>query len=134
MKQTTNRWRTGVIVLFAVIAGASISVAQQPKGSPREEFPFDQVGTVTKHEVDTCQVGINYKLHSAVKAPLHPTTHWLAATSESDKATLEKASKDGGLVQVKGTAMVSVENCKWIAVSSVKPVKKSDQNKTAKKD
>ena len=124
MKQTTNWWRTGVIALFVVIAGATISDAQKTKGSPREEFPFDQVGTVTKHDVDFCNVGINYELRSAVKAPLQPTIHWLAATSKSDKATLEKALKDGSLVQVKGTAMVGVENCKWIAVSSVKPVKK----------
>jgi|ERR1700731_127165 len=134
MKQTTDRWKTGVIVLFAVIAGASISEAQETKGSPRDEFPFDQIGKVTKHEVDTCQVGINFELHSAVKPPLHPTTHWLAATSQADKDTLEQAVKQKALVEVKGTAMVSVENCKWIAVSSVKPVKKSDQNKTTKKD
>ncbi len=114
----------GVIILFAVIAGSSISGAQKTKGTPQNEFPFDQVGTVTKHEVDNCQVGINYELRSAVKAPLHPTIHWLAAKSESDKASLEKASKGGSLVEVKGTAMVGVENCKWIAVSSVKPVKK----------
>jgi hypothetical protein len=124
MKQITNQLMAGVIILFTIIAGANTAGAQKTKGSPQGEFPFDQVGTVTKHGVDTCMVGINYELHSAVKAPLHPTTHWLAATSKSDMATLEKASKDGSLVQVKGTAMVGVENCKWIAVSSVKPVKK----------
>jgi hypothetical protein len=124
MKQRTNQYIAGVIILFAIIAGADASGAQKTKGDPKHEFPFDQVGTVTKHGVDTCMVGINYELHSAVKAPLHPTTYWLAATSKSDIATLEKGSKDGSLVQVKGTAMVGVENCKWIAVSSVKPVKK----------
>jgi hypothetical protein len=124
MKQTTKQLMTGVIILFAVLAGSNISGAQKTKGTPQNEFPFDQVGTVTKHGVDTCMVGVNYELHSAVKAPLHPTTHWLAAVSKSDKAALEKASKDRILVQVKGTAMVGVENCKWIAVSSVKPVKK----------
>lgn len=124
MKQITNQLMAGVIILFTIVAGANTYGAQKAKGSPQDEFPFDQVGTVTKHGVDTCQVGINYELRSAVKAPLLPTIHWLAAKSESDKATLEKASKDGTLVQVKGTAMVGVERCKWIAVSNVKPVKK----------
>jgi len=95
------------------------------KGSPQNEFPFDQVGTVTKHGVDTCMVGVNYELHSNVKAPLQKTTHWLVATSRSDMAVLGKASKDGGLVRVKGTMMINPEHCQWIAVSNATPVKKS---------
>jgi hypothetical protein len=117
------------IVAFALImiaAAGSLATAQKQKPSTENEFPFDQVGTVTKHEVDTCMVGVNYELHSDVKAPLHKTTHWLAAESKSDKAILEKASKDGGLVRVNGKMMIGIEaNCKWVKVSSVTAVKKS---------
>jgi len=125
MKQTRNHLMAVAIIVFTVVVGGSNAfTAQKTKGSPQGEFPFDQVGKVTKHSVDTCNVGVNYELHSTVKPPMLPTTHWLVAKSTSDKAILESASKDGSLVQVKGTAMVGVENCKWIAVSSVKPVKK----------
>jgi len=60
----------------------------------------------------------------------HKTKDWLSTSSKTDKALLDKASKDGGWVRVKGTMMVGVEaNCKWVKVSSVTPVKKSSQNK-----
>jgi hypothetical protein len=118
-----------VVALITILFIGTSAAAGKQKPSTENEFPFDQVGTVTKHGVDTCMVGVNYELHSNVKAPLHKTTNWLAAVSESDKAILDKATKDGGLVRVKGTMMISVKNCKWVKVSSVTPVKKSPENK-----
>jgi hypothetical protein len=121
----------GITILMAagIIGTASAAEQQaQQKPSTENEFPFDKVGTVTKHDVDMCMAGINYKLYSAVKAPLHKTIDQLAAASKSDQAILDKASKNGSLVQVRGTMMVGVEaNCKWVKVSSVTPV--SRQNK-----
>jgi hypothetical protein len=110
----------------AVNAGAAEKSAKQ-KQNAQEEFPFDKVGTVTKHGVDTCmEAHILYELNSAD----HKTKDWLSTSSKTDEALLDKASKDGGWVRVKGTMMVGVEaNCKWVKVSSVMPVKKSSQNK-----
>jgi hypothetical protein len=124
MKHTRNQLVAVAMIILTAVTGGNALAAQKTKGGPQDEFPFDQVGKVTKHGVDICNVGVNYELHSNVRPPMHPTTHWLVAKSKSDQAILESASKDGSLVQVKGTAMVGVENCKWIAVSSVKPVKK----------
>jgi hypothetical protein len=121
---------TSVIVALITILfmGTSAATGKQ-KPSTENEFPFDQVGTVTAiRGVDTCMAGINYELWSNVKPPMQKMRTRLAAGSESDKAVLDKASKDGGLVRVKGTMMVGAEaNCKWIKVSSVAPV--SPQNK-----
>lgn len=113
----------------AVNARAAERSAKQ-KQNPQEEFPFNKVGTVTKltkHDVDTCmEAHILYELNSAD----HKTKDWLSTSSKTDEALLDKASKDGGWVRVKGTMMVGVEaNCKWVKVSSVTPVKKSSQNK-----
>jgi hypothetical protein len=129
VKQTIDRLIAGLLVLFAITMAATGSAAQKSKQSPQDEFPFEQVGTVTKHGVDTCMKGINYDLHAADQKK----TYWLTAVSKSDKATLDEASKDGSWVQVKGTMMISVEHCHWIAVSSVTAIKKSAQNKTMKK-
>ncbi len=125
MKRIVSPKTVAFFALVVVAAAGSIAAAQKQKPSTENEFPFDQVGTVTKHEMDKCMVGINYDLHSNVKAPMMKTTHWLAAESKSDKAVLEKASKDGSLVRVQGAMMISVEHCKWVKVSSVTPVKKS---------
>jgi hypothetical protein len=130
MKKLLNPMAVLLSVAMLITTGVAVNAraaekSAKQKQNPQEEFPFDKVGTVTKHGVDTCMVGVNYELHSAVKAPLHKTTNWLAAMSESDKAILDKASKDGGLVQVRGTMMVGVDaNCKWVKVSSVMPVTK----------
>src|SRR5713226_1731511 len=125
MKRILSPKIVAFCALIVVAAAGSLAAAQKQKPSTENEFPFNQVGTVTKHQVDTCMVGVNYELHSNVKAPLMKTTHWLAAESKSDKAILEKASKDGGLVRVNGTMMINTANCKWVKVSSVTPVKKS---------
>ena len=116
------------IVAFALIviaAAGSLAAgqksAQQQNPSPGDEFPFNVVGTVTKHGPDICMVGINYVLTSVDDK----SKDSLAASSKADKDLLEKASKDGGWVRVKGTMMISVEHCKWVKVSSVTPVKKS---------
>jgi len=67
---------------------------------------------------------ILYELNSAD----HKTKDWLSTSSKTDEALLDKASKDGRWVRVKGTMMVGVEaKCKWVKVSSVTPVKKSFQ-------
>ena len=110
----------------AVNARAAEKSAKQ-KQNPPEEFPFDKVGTVTKHGVDTCmEAHILYELNSVDRK----TRDRLSTSSKTDEALLDKASKDGGWVRVKGTMMVGVEaNCKWIKVSNVTPVKKSPQNK-----
>ena len=123
MKQPLNLLFKTTITLLGAVAMLSSGLAQKAKENSKNEFPFDQVGKVTKHEVDTCQVGVNYELHSNVKAPLMPTIHWLVAKAESDKSVLEMAAKEKTLVRVKGTAMVGVENCKWVSVSSAEPVK-----------
>jgi hypothetical protein len=114
-----------VTVLLA--AGVSLNARAAEKTAKqkqnRDEFPFNKVGTVTKHGVDPCMEGhILYDLNSVD----HKTKDWLSTSSKSDEALLEKASKNGGWVRVKGTMMVGVEaNCKWVKVSSVTPVKKS---------
>src|SRR5947199_6076351 len=115
MKQTLNRLMRGIIVLSGLIIVLNSGFAQKAEEPSTNEFPFDQVGRVTKHEIDTCQVGVNYELRSNVKAPQMPTTYWLVAKAESDKSVLEQAAKEKTLVRVKGTAMVGVENCKWIS-------------------
>ena len=114
-----------VTTLFAVNARAAEKSTKQ-KQNPQEEFPFNKVGTVTKHGVDTCmEAHILYELNSVD----HKTKDWLSTSSKTDEDLLDKASKDGGWVRVKGTMMVGVEaNCKWVKVSSVTPVKKSSQN------
>jgi hypothetical protein len=130
MKKSLNQMAVLLGVAMLITTGVALNAraaekSAKQKQSPQEEFPFDKVGTVTKHGVDPCMVGVNYELHSAVQAPLHKTTNWLAAVSESDKAILDKASKDGHLVRVKGTMMNGVEaNCKWVKVSSVMPATK----------
>src|SRR5713101_5172793 len=88
---------SAVVALITMLFVGTSGAAQKQKPSTENEFPFNKVGTVTKHGPDKCMAGINYDLHSAVKAPLHKTTNWLAAVSKSDKAVLDKASKDGGL-------------------------------------
>ena len=138
MKQTA---RPSVLIsaftISLLLAAGTIALAPAAekqtttKGSPQNEFPFDQVGTVTKHGVDKCMVGINFELHSNVKAPLQKTTHWLVATSRTDIGVLGRASKDGSLVRIKGTMMINTEHCQWIAVSSATPVKKNKQSKRA---
>lgn len=115
----------GVAVLMAVAVTGSAPAAEKQgkqKQNPQEEFPFDKVGTVTKHGVDPCMEGhILYDLNSAD----HKTKDWLSTSSKTDEDLLEKASKDRSWVRVKGTMMVGVEaNCKWVKVSSVMPVKK----------
>jgi len=121
---------TSATIAFAVVALITnlfietSEAAERQKSSAEGRLAFNQVGTVTKHGFDRCMVGVNYELYSTVKAPMHKTMHWLVAASESDKAVLDKASKDGGLVQVKGTMMVKTAQCKWVAVSSATPVKK----------
>lgn len=131
MKQTGSRSVLSALTISILLAAGTVALVPaaekqaKTKGSPQNEFPFDQVGTVTKHGVDTCMVGVNFELHSNVKAPLQKTTHWLVATSRTDIGVLGKASKDGSLVRVKGTMMINPEHCQWIAVSSATPVKKS---------
>ena len=118
-----------IVALITILLIGTSAAAGKQKPSSENEAPFDQVGTVTAMPgVDTCMAGINYQLWSNVKSPLQKMRTRLAAGSESDKAVLEKASKDGGLVRVKGTMTVGAEaNCKWIKVSSVTPI--SPQNK-----
>jgi hypothetical protein len=127
MKRTLNLKALlfGVALLTAVAVTGSAPAADKPgkqKQNPQEELPFDKVGSVTKHGVDSCMQGhILYDLHSAD----HKTKNWLSTSSKTDEDLLEKASKDGRWVRVKGTMMVGVEaNCKWVKVSSVTPLKK----------
>lgn len=120
---------SGVVALITILFIGTSAAAEKQKPSTENEFPFDQVGTVAKHNVDKCMVGVNYELYSTAKPPRMKTMHWLAAVSKSDKAILDKASKDGGLVRVKGMMMVNTAHCKWVAVSSVTPVKTSVQKK-----
>ncbi len=110
----------------AVNARAAGKKAKQMQNS-EEEFPFNKVGTVTKHGVDICMEGhILYDLNSVD----HKTKDWLSTSSKTDEALLEKASKNGGWVRVKGMMIVGVEaKCKWVKVSSVTSVKKSSQTK-----
>jgi hypothetical protein len=126
---------TAVLVTIAALIAVGVAINIQAaekqgkqKQSPQEDFPFDKVGTVTKHGVDPCMEGhILYDLNSVDGK----TKDWLSTSSKSDEALLEKALKTGGWVRVKGTMMVGVEaNCKWVKVSSVTPIKKSSQKKT----
>jgi hypothetical protein len=126
---------TAVLVTIAALIAVGIAINIQAaekqgkqKQSLQEDFPFDKVGTVTKHGVDPCMEGhILYDLNSVDGK----TKDWLSTSSKSDEALLEKGSKNGGWVRVKGTMMVGVEaNCKWVKVSSVAPIKKSSQKKT----
>ncbi len=123
-----------VLLSVAVLITTGVAVNARAVGKtakqmqkPQEEFPFNKVGTVTKHGVDPCMEGhILYDLNSVD----HKTKDWLSTSSKSDEALLEKASTNGGWVRVKGTMMVGVEaNCKWVKVSSVTSVKKSSQSK-----
>jgi hypothetical protein len=113
---------TVVAILIAIAMLGNASGAAKQRQSPREEFPFNRVGTVSKHGVDTCMQGhILYDLNSLD----HKTKDWLSTSSKSDDEILQKAMNNGGWVRVKGTMMVGVEaNCKWVAVSNVTPVKK----------
>src|SRR5438874_12354410 len=117
MKQTA---RPSVLIsaftISLLLAAGTIALAPAAekqtttKCSPQNEFPFDQVGTVTKHELDKCMAGINFELHSNVKAPLQKTTNLLAAKSRMDIGVLGRASKNGRLVRVKGTMMINLEH------------------------
>ena len=131
MKQTVPRSVLSALTISVLLAAGTVALVPAAekqtttKGSPQNEFPFDQVGTVTKHEVDKCMAGINFELRSNVKAPLQKTTNLLAAKSRMDIGVLGRASKNGSLVRVKGTMMINLEHCAWIAVSSATPVKKN---------
>jgi len=134
MKKLPNPMAVLLSVAIAALITTGVAVnaraaerSTKQKQNPQEEFPLNKVGTVTKHEVDTCmEAHILYELNSADQK----TKDWLSTSSKTDEALLDKASKDGRWVRVKGTMMVGVEaKCKWIKVSSVTPVKKSSQNK-----
>ncbi len=116
----------GLITTGVALNARAAEKSAKQKQNP-QEFQFDKVGTVTKHGVDSCMEGhILYDLNSVD----HKTKDWLSTSSKTDEALLDKASKDGRWVRVKGTMMVGVEaNCKWVKVSSVTSVKKSSQNK-----
>jgi hypothetical protein len=132
MKRLINPMVVLLSVAVLITTGVAVNAPAAEKRAkqmqnPQEEFPFNKVGTVTKHGVDPCMAAhILYDLNSVD----HKTKDWLSTSSKTDEALLEKASKNGGWVRVKGTMMVGVEaNCKWVKVSSVTPVKKSSQNK-----
>jgi hypothetical protein len=132
MKRLINPMVVLLSVAVLITTGVAVNAPAAEKRAkqmqnPQEEFPFNKVGTVTKHDIDICMEGhILYVLNSVD----HKTKDWLSTSSKTDEALLEKASKNGGWVRVKGTMMVGVEaNCKWVKVSSVTPVKKSSQNK-----
>ena len=133
MKNNTHPTAVLITIATLIAIGVAMNVRAaekqgKQKQNSQEEFPFDKVGTVTKHGVDICMEGhILYDLNSVDGK----TKDWLSTSSKTDEALLEKASKDGGWVRVKGTMMVGVEaNCKWVKVSSVAPIKKSSQKKT----
>lgn len=112
-----------VAALIAVAAiGSAPAAEKRAKQNPQEEFPFNKVGAVSKHGVDTCMEGhILYDLNSVD----HRTKDWLSTSSKTDEQLLEKASKDSGWVRVEGTMMVGIRpDCKWVKVSRVTPVKK----------
>lgn len=128
MKKLLNPIAVLLSVAMLITTGVAVNAraaekSTKQKQKTQEEFPFNKVGTVTKHGVDACmEAHILYDLNSAD----HKTKDWLSTSSKTDEALLDKASKDGGWVRVKGTMMVGVEaNCKWVKVSSVTPVKKS---------
>ncbi len=112
-----------VVIAFGITGtGAAAGQKAQQKQTPHQEFPFNAVGTVTKHGVDHCMQGhILYDLNSLN----NKAKDWLSTSSKPHEALLEKAMKDGGWVRVEGTMMVGVEaGCKWVNVSNVTPVKK----------
>jgi hypothetical protein len=132
MKRLLNPMAVLLTVAMLITTGVAVSVraaekSAKQKQNPQEEFAFDKVGTVTKHGVDTCmEAHILYELNSVD----HKKNERLSTSSKTDEASLDKASKDGGWVRVKGTMMVGVEaNCKWVKVSGVTPVKKSSYNR-----
>jgi hypothetical protein len=76
-------------VMNSPVARAAEKSAKK-RQNPQEEFPFDKVGTVTKHSVDTCmEAHILYELNSVD----HKTKDWLSTSSKTDEALLDKASK-----------------------------------------
>lgn len=98
---------------------------------PENEFPFKAVGTVTKHGPDMCMAGINYDLHPiGGKKP-----DFLMVKSRADLRIVEKAVRDGSMVQVEGTMMITVEHCQYVAVSRVRPATNpSEKSKTMKSE
>jgi hypothetical protein len=124
MKRILSLKVIAVSALVVIAAAGNLAAAQKAtqkqKPTHEEEFPFNKVGSVAKHGPDICMTGINYEL----KSPDGKATDALAASSKADIGLLEKASKDGSWVRVKGTMMIGVENCKWVKVSSVTPIKK----------
>src|SRR5438128_9022199 len=121
----TNQSLLTIGIAFLMMATITLTAwaaekGARQKGSPQQEFPFDKVGTVTKHGVDTCMQGhILYDLNPAD----HKTKDWLSTSSKTHEELLQKAASNGGWVRVTGTLMVGVEaNCKWVAVSNVIPV------------
>jgi hypothetical protein len=127
MNKTTKLCGAAIVVAILMALGtndSSVAAVKQAaqKKTPQPEFPFDKVGTVSKHGVDACMQGhILYDLNSVDRK----TKDWLSTSSKSDEDVLQKAVKNGGWVRVKGNMMVGVEaNCKWVQVSSVTLVKK----------
>lgn len=127
MKRTAHmslRMIGTAIVIAVGIAGSGSAAGQKAKQKqgPPQEFPFDAVGTVTKHGFDTCmEAHILYDLNSAN----HKTKDWLSTSSRAHEHLLDQAMRNGGSVRVKGTMMIGLRpDCKWVAVSSVTPVTK----------
>ena len=125
MKRTINLCleMIAVAILVAIAStGNASGAAKSGQSPPRQEFPFNKVGTVTKHGFDHCMQGhILYDLNSLD----HKSKDWLSTSSKTHEQLLQKAATDGGWVRVTGTMMIGVEsNCKWVAVSNVTPVKK----------
>src|SRR5258707_442235 len=116
----------GIIPMMIAVAitGSAFAAGNQAqqKQTPQQEFPFNAVGTVTRHGVDTCMQGhILYDLNPVE----HKTKNWLSTSSKAEEDILQKAMETGGWVRVRGTMMVGLRpDCKWVAVSSVTPVKK----------
>ena len=111
-------------LIALAIAGNAFALEEKAKQTkPRKkEYPFHMIGGVTKHGVDTCMEGnIRYDLNSADNR----TTVWLSTSSKADLAALEKAVQDGSWVRVRGRWQQGLRpDCRWVKVSSVRPVGK----------
>jgi hypothetical protein len=116
---------SAVAVMALVMTENAFATETESKESkPRTQagLPFNMVGVVSRHGVDTCMEGnILYDLSAAD----HKTSVWLSVPSKTDQATLEKAVQDGSSVRVRGRWQQGLRpDCRWVKVSSVRPAGK----------
>jgi hypothetical protein len=109
---------TLVLAIAAMPAEAAQNKSKEPKESPKVGEEFSDTGTVTKNEIDLCNVvGLRYRLHpkSGEEVRLYPK-------SKHDSMILDQAVKDQSTVRVTGTWKQAVE-CYYVETTKVEKLK-----------